>query len=69
MNDDDLEILRFEKLRWNHAGAKAEAVRRRFGLSMTEFWQRLFALAERPEALAAEPVVVKRINRPRRPGG
>lgn len=66
MDDDDLALLRFEKLRWNYSGAKAEEVRRRFGLSMTQYWQRLFTLCERPEALVAEPVIVNRVNRRRR---
>lgn len=66
VNDDDLALLRFEKLRWNHQGAKAEEVRRRFGLSLTQYLQRVHALCDRPEALAAEPVLVNRINRRRR---
>lgn len=66
MTDDDLELLRFEKLHWHHAGAKATAIRDRFGLTETGYYQRLLHLARQPQALAAEPVIVNRINRRRR---
>ena len=37
MNDDDLELLHFEKLHYRHQGAKAEEIRRSFGLSLTGY--------------------------------
>jgi hypothetical protein len=66
VNDTDLALLDFEGTFWRHRGAKAEAIRERFGLSETAYWQRVLHLAGQPEALAARPTVVNRINRLRR---
>jgi hypothetical protein len=66
LNDDDLALLDFEAGFWKYSGAKAEAIRRQFGLTATGYYQRLLVLARRPEALAARPQVVNRINRRRR---
>lgn len=58
-------ILRFEKQRWRHVGAKEQAVRDTFGLSATRYYQAINALIDRPEALAAEPLLVGRLLRRR----
>lgn len=63
MTDDDLALLRFEKLHWHHRGAKATAIRERFGMSETAYWQRVRAITQQPAALAAEPVLVNRLRR------
>jgi hypothetical protein len=42
------------------AGAKEQAIRLRFDLSATRYYQMLNALIDRPEALAHDPMVVKR---------
>lgn len=57
------EILAFERQWWRYAGAKEQAVRDRFGLSATRYYQVLNALLERPEAMAFDPVTVKRLRR------
>lgn len=61
----DLQILQFEKQWWRYEGAKQQAIRDRFGLSPTHYYQRLNALLDDPAALAAEPVVVRRLQRQR----
>jgi hypothetical protein len=57
------EVLAFERQWWKHAGSKEAAVRELFGLSATRYYQLLNALIDRPEALRADPLLVKRLRR------
>jgi len=59
------DILAFERQWWKYAGAKEEAIRELFSMSATRYYQVLNALVERPEALAADPMLVKRLRRVR----
>ncbi len=61
----DREILEFERKWWKYAGAKEQAVKELFGLSGTRYYQVLNALIDRPEALAFDPLLVKRLRRMR----
>ena len=57
------EMLAFERQWWRHAGAKETAIRERFGLAPTRYYQALNALVENPAALAADPLLVRRLRR------
>jgi hypothetical protein len=57
------EVLAFERQWWKYAGAKEQAVRELFDMSATRYYQVLNALVDRPEALAADPMLVKRLRR------
>jgi hypothetical protein len=59
----DREILAFERQWWRYAGAKEQAIRDRFDLSATRYYQVLNGLLDRPEALAFDPVAVARLRR------
>ncbi|MFN2517846.1 MAG: DUF3263 domain-containing protein [Jatrophihabitantaceae bacterium] len=59
----DREILAFERQWWRYAGAKEQAVRDLFDMSATRYYQVLNALIDRPEALIADPMLVKRLRR------
>src|SRR3712207_3807807 len=59
------EILAFERQWWKYAGAKEQAVRELFDMSSTRYYQVLNALIDRPEALAHDPMLVKRLRRMR----
>ncbi|WP_298801983.1 DUF3263 domain-containing protein [uncultured Pseudokineococcus sp.] len=61
----DAEILAFERQWWRYAGAKEQAVRELFDLSATHYYQVLNALLDSPEALAHDPMLVKRLRRMR----
>jgi Protein of unknown function (DUF3263) len=63
LSERDREILAFERHWWKYAGAKEQAVRDLFGMSATRYYQVLNALLDRPEALAADPMLVKRLRR------
>jgi len=59
----DREILDFERQWWKYAGAKEQAVREKFDMSSTRYYQVLNALIDRPESLAADPLLVRRLRR------
>jgi hypothetical protein len=56
-------MLAFERQWWRAAGAKETAIRERFGVTPTRYYQVLNALVDRPDALAAEPLLVRRLRR------
>lgn len=70
-NDDgglaerDTKILDFERQWWQYPGAKEQAIRELFGMSSTRYYQLLNQLIDRPEALAFDPMLVKRLRRQR----
>ena len=59
------DILAFERQWWKYAGAKETAIRELFGLSATRYYQVLNTLIDDPDALAADPLLVKRLRRMR----
>ncbi|HEX2360814.1 MAG TPA: DUF3263 domain-containing protein [Jiangellaceae bacterium] len=59
----DRAILEFERRWWKYAGAKEQAVRELFEMSATRYYQVLNALIDRPEAMAHDPMLVKRLRR------
>ena len=63
LTEREREVLAFERQWWKYAGAKEQAVRDLFDLSATRYYQLLNALIDRPEALAADPMLVKRLRR------
>ncbi|WP_062521594.1 DUF3263 domain-containing protein [Demequina silvatica] len=65
LSERDADILAFEGTWWRFAGAKEDAVRDRFGLSATQYYQVLNALIDTPAALAHDPVLVQRLRRTR----
>ena len=64
MTDTDRAILGFERTNsvWLHAGAKESAIRERFGLSPTRYYQRLVHLISTPEAEAYDAFTVRRLR-------
>lgn len=59
----DIEVLDFERSWWKHAGVKEEAIRDRFDMSATRYYQLLNELLENPAAMAYDPILVKRLKR------
>ena len=57
------EILAFERQWWKYAGAKEQAIKDLFDMSATRYYQVLNALIDRPEALAHDPLLVRRLRR------
>ena len=63
LSERDREILSLERLWWQYAGAKEQAIRDKFEMSSTRYYQVLNALIDREEALAFDPLLVKRLRR------
>jgi uncharacterized protein DUF3263 len=59
----DRDILAFERQWWRYAGAKEQAIRDLFTMSATRYYQVLNALIDSDEALAHDPMLVKRLRR------
>ncbi|HET7067973.1 MAG TPA: DUF3263 domain-containing protein [Nocardioides sp.] len=65
LGERDRAILDFERQWWKYAGAKETAIRESFDMSATRYYQVLNALIDRPEALAEDPLLVRRLRRMR----
>ena len=63
LTERDLEMLAFEHKWWKYAGAKETAVRETFDMSSTRYYQVLNHRIDKPEALAADPMLVRRLRR------
>lgn len=62
LTDTERATLDFERLSFPVAGAKEQAIRVRFGVGATTYYQRLNALLDRQAALAYDPVLVARLR-------
>lgn len=65
LSDRDRRILEFERQWWKYSGAKDEAIRELFDFTPTRYYQVLNALLDNPDALACDPMLVKRLRRMR----
>jgi uncharacterized protein DUF3263 len=63
LNERDIDILDFERSWWKHAGVKEQAIKERFDMSATRYYQVLNDLLENPAALEHDPILVKRLKR------
>ncbi|MGH9188017.1 MAG: DUF3263 domain-containing protein [Acidimicrobiales bacterium] len=63
LTDRDRAILDFERSWWTEPGPKETAVRARFDLSTTRYYEILNDLLETPEAMTYDPLVVRRLRR------
>jgi hypothetical protein len=63
LTETDREILAIERLWWRYAGAKEQAIRDKFDMSATRYYQVLNALIDREDALAFDPLLVKRLRK------
>ena len=65
LSQRDRQILEFERQWWKYAGAKGQAIREHFDMSATRYYQIINALIDNPDALAFDPMLVKRLRRMR----
>lgn len=62
LSDLDMRILAFERSWWRQPGAKEREILETLGMPVTRYYQLLNELIDRPEALAFDPVLVKRLR-------
>jgi hypothetical protein len=65
LDDRAREILDFEREAWKLRIPKERAIRERFGFSAARYHQLLHRAVDRPQALAYDPMLVRRIRRVR----
>jgi hypothetical protein len=65
LSERDAAILDLERSAWTLPGRKEALVRERLGLSPTTYYKLLAALLDDPDALAHDPLVVRRLRRVR----
>ena len=63
LTENELAMLDLERMWWKSTGRKETAIRERFDRSSTHYYRDLNALIDRPEALAHDPLLVKRLRR------
>jgi hypothetical protein len=63
LSERDQDILGFERQWWKYAGAKEHAIREKFDMSATRYYQVLNALIDKESAMAFDPLLVKRLRR------
>ena len=62
LSERDMRILAFERRGWRSPGVKEQAIAEALDMSATRYYQLLNELIDRPEALEADPVLVKRLQ-------
>jgi hypothetical protein len=65
LSERDRAILEFERSWWINAGPKEVAIRARLGLSATRYRQLLAALVDSDDAVAYDPLVIRRLRKAR----
>ena len=63
LTETEVKMLAFERQWWKYAGAKEQAILDATGLSAPKYYAALNALLDDPEALAADPLTVRRLRR------
>ncbi len=63
LSDLEVRILDFERQWWKYVGAKDAAIKELFDLSTRSYYELLNNLIDREDALAASPLLVKRLRR------
>jgi hypothetical protein len=63
LSQRDRQILDFERESWKLGAPKERAIREHFGFSAARYHQLLNRIVDRPEALAHDPMLVRRLRR------
>ncbi len=63
LSDLEVRILDFERQWWKYAGAKDAAIKELFQISAKQYYELLNNLIDREDALAASPLLIKRLRR------
>jgi hypothetical protein len=65
LSERESDILAFERSWWAVGVAKETAIRERFDVTAADYYRQLGELIDRPEALAHDSLLVRRLRRQR----
>jgi hypothetical protein len=65
LSDRQRAIIDYERSWWEVPGRKATIIRERFGFSPTRYYDMLNELLDNPDAMAYDPLLVRRLRRDR----
>jgi hypothetical protein len=65
LSERDRAILDFERAWWSQPGLKETAIRERFELSPSRYYELLLEIQEDPAAMDYDPLLVRRLRRER----
>ena len=65
LSERDRAILDFERTWWLGAGPKEQRIRDELGLSATRYYRLVAEIVDDEEAMAYDPLVVRRVRRDR----
>ncbi|KAB2807969.1 DUF3263 domain-containing protein [Pimelobacter simplex] len=68
LSERERAMLEFERQWWRYPAAKESAIHEQFGMSAVLYYRSLHQLVDRPEAMAYDALVVKRVQRLRDEG-
>lgn len=63
LTEREQRIIDFERSWWAEPGPKEAAIRERFDMSPTRYYELLAGLIDSTEALAYDPLVIRRLRR------
>ena len=63
LTDDERAPLAFERQWWRYAASKEDAIRVQFDMNATRYYQKLNTLLDKPDAMAEDPALVRRLQR------
>jgi Protein of unknown function (DUF3263) len=65
LSDTQRSLLDFERAWWQLPSSKTSEIRSRFGFSSSSYYRALYALVDRADAEAYDPLTVRRVRRRR----
>lgn len=63
LSDLEVRVLDFERQWWRFAGSKDLAIQDQFGMTAPKYYELLGNLIDRDDALAASPLLIRRLRR------
>ncbi len=63
LSDLDVRVIDFARQWWTSAGIKDAAIKELFQISAKQYYELLNNLIDRPDALVASPLLIKRLRR------
>lgn len=65
LTPEDVALLAFEHSWWTTPGPKVERIRSELGMPPSRYYKRLGELIDSPDALAHDPLLIRRLRRRR----